>query len=104
MKAILPSLIRDKLFYIVSLLDYKTRKVFFFNNRVFFVCAWCREVRSLWRPEYAEYMVEGTPGQPYGWLVQHFNVVEHNMTYRRRELSTLLEEDEVALSLTVFPR
>ena len=50
-------------------------------RRVHGVCV-CREVRSLWRPEYAEYMVEGTPGQPYGWLVQHFNVVEHNMAYR----------------------
>uniref|UniRef100_A0A2P2HZV7 Glutamate--cysteine ligase n=1 Tax=Hirondellea gigas TaxID=1518452 RepID=A0A2P2HZV7_9CRUS len=63
-----------------------------------------KEVRSLWRPEYAEYMVEGTPGQPYGGLVQHFNVVEHNMTYRRQELHSLLEEDEVALSITAFPR
>ncbi|XP_018018682.1 glutamate--cysteine ligase catalytic subunit-like [Hyalella azteca] len=63
-----------------------------------------KEVRSLWRPEYAEYMVEGTPGQPYGWLVQHFNIVEHNMAYRRQELHSLLEKDEVALSITCFPR
>lgn len=63
-----------------------------------------KEVRSLWRPEYAEYMVEGTPGQPYGALVQHFNVVEHNMAYRRQELHSLLQEDEAALSITAFPR
>jgi len=61
-------------------------------------------VRSLWRPEYAEYMVEGTPGQPYGSLVQHFNIVEHNMSFRRSEVQSLLHPDEVILSLTNFPR
>ncbi|XP_045621617.1 glutamate--cysteine ligase catalytic subunit isoform X2 [Procambarus clarkii] len=63
-----------------------------------------KEVRSLWRPEYAEYMVEGTPGQPYGSLVQHFNIVEHNMSFRRSEVQSLLQPDEVVLSLTNFPR
>lgn len=63
-----------------------------------------REVRSLWHPEYAEYMVEGTPGQPYGSLVQHFNIVEHNMSFRRSEVQSLLQPDELILSLTCFPR
>ncbi|XP_071531560.1 glutamate--cysteine ligase catalytic subunit isoform X4 [Panulirus ornatus] len=63
-----------------------------------------KEVRSLWRPEYGEYMVEGTPGQPYGSLVQHFNIVEHNMSFRRSEVQSLLQPDEVVLSLTSFPR
>lgn len=63
-----------------------------------------REVRSLWRPEYAEYMVEGTPGHPYGSLVQHFNIVEHNMSFRRSEVQSLLQPDEVVLSLTNFFR
>ncbi|KAK3886936.1 hypothetical protein Pcinc_008945 [Petrolisthes cinctipes] len=63
-----------------------------------------KEVRSLWRPEYAEYMVEGTPGQPYGSLVQHFNIVEHNMSFRRSEVQSLLQPDELVLSLTCFPR
>ena len=26
------------------------------------------ENRSLWRPEFASYMIEGTPGTPYGGL------------------------------------
>ena len=58
----------------------------------------------MWRPEYAEYMVEGTPGQPYGWLVQHFNIVEDNMKFRRKELQSFLQPDEIALSITNFPR
>lgn len=61
-------------------------------------------VKSLWRPEYAAYMIEGTPGQPYGGLLAHFNVVEANMRYRRQEVSELLQPDEVVMSITSFPR
>ncbi|ESP03368.1 hypothetical protein LOTGIDRAFT_224402 [Lottia gigantea] len=59
---------------------------------------------STWRPEYAEYMVEGTPGKPYGGLMAHFNMVEANMKLRREEIQKLLAYDEVPLSLTAFPR
>ncbi|KZS07939.1 Glutamate--cysteine ligase catalytic subunit [Daphnia magna] len=59
---------------------------------------------SLWRPEFASYMVEGTPGKPYGGLLAHFNVVEANMKNRRKEVSALLEKDEHILSITAFPR
>lgn len=61
-------------------------------------------VKSLWRPEYGAYMVEGTPGQPYGGLLAHFNVVEANMRYRRQEVSQLLGPGEYVMSLTNFPR
>ena len=37
---------------------------------------------SKWRPEYAGYMVEGTPGKPYGGMMAHFNLVEANMKLR----------------------
>lgn len=62
------------------------------------------EVKSLWRPEYAAYMIEGTPGKPYGGLTAHFNVVEANMKYRREEVEELLEKDEILMCLTAFPR
>ncbi|PSN53525.1 Glutamate--cysteine ligase [Blattella germanica] len=61
-------------------------------------------VKSLWRPEYGAYMVEGTPGKPYGGLLAHFNIVEANMKYRREEVTRLLEPGEAVLSLTSFPR
>lgn len=79
-------------------------------------------VKSLWRPEYAgefhsyhssvhvimlnfpAYMVEGTPGKPYGALLAHFNIVESSMKYRREEIKQLLMKDEVVMSLTNFPR
>lgn len=61
-------------------------------------------VKSLWRPEYGAYMIEGTPGQPYGGMLAHFNVVEANMRYRRQELTDMLPAGETVLSLTNFPR
>lgn len=59
---------------------------------------------TTWRPEYAAYMVEGTPGKPYGGMMAHFNLVEANMRLRRQELKKLLAENEFPLSLTAFPR
>lgn len=61
-------------------------------------------VKSLWRPEYGAYMIEGTPGKPYGGLLAHFNVVEANMRFRRQEVTELLKSDEVVMSITNFPR
>lgn len=63
-----------------------------------------RNVKSLWRPEYAAYMVEGTPGKPYGGLLAHYNVVEANMKLRREEVQQLLLPGEALMSLTSFPR
>lgn len=61
-------------------------------------------VKSLWRPEYGAYMLEGTPGKPYGGLMAHFNIVEANMKYRREEVQKYLNDDEAILTLTSFPR
>jgi len=61
-------------------------------------------VKALWRPEYGGYMIEGTPGRPYGGLISHFNIVEANMRHRREEVEQLLGPDEVIMSLTSFPR
>ncbi|XP_058825753.1 glutamate--cysteine ligase [Topomyia yanbarensis] len=61
-------------------------------------------VKSLWRPEYGAYMIEGTPGKPYGGLLAHFNVVEANMRYRRTEVTEMLPPGEHVMSITNFPR
>lgn len=61
-------------------------------------------VKSLWRPEYGAYMIEGTPGKPYGGLLAHFNVVEANMRYRRMEVTEMLPPGEQVMSITNFPR
>jgi len=60
------------------------------------------ENKTNWVPEFAAYMVEGTPGAPYGGLMACFNVVESNMILRRAEVSRLLKKDESLLSIS-FP-
>lgn len=62
------------------------------------------DLPSLWRPEYAAYMVEGTPGVPYGGLIDDFSLVEKNMRQRRAEVQSLLAEDEIIVSMSIFPR
>jgi hypothetical protein len=49
---------------------------------IFVKLIFCRLSIGLWRPEYAEYMVEGTPGKPYESDLAYFNVVESNMKRR----------------------
>ncbi|CAF2579027.1 unnamed protein product [Rotaria sp. Silwood2] len=51
-----------------------------------------------------DYMIEGTPGKPYGYLPVHFNMVEANMRLRRQQGQELLGEDEYVLSTSNFPR
>ncbi|CAG2113465.1 unnamed protein product, partial [Medioppia subpectinata] len=69
--------------------------------------------RVLWRPEYGEFQIEATPGQPYGHQnelnddnIWHnlFNTVEENMKSRRREIRELLDHDEAIICITNFPR
>lgn len=59
---------------------------------------------TLWRPEYASYMIEGTPGQPYGGTMSEFNTVEGNMKKRRREASSVLNQNQTLCTITSFPR
>eukprot|EP00948_MAST-09A_sp_MAST-9A-sp1_P002264 g2264.t1 len=70
-----------------------------------------------WHPEYGEWMIEGTPAQPYGNYVSDLLKVEYNMSLRRRTLNASLrkhlknENQEnrekdiklVGLSCTSFP-
>ncbi|XP_075718072.1 glutamate--cysteine ligase catalytic subunit [Rhinoderma darwinii] len=59
---------------------------------------------TLWRPEYGSYMIEGTPGQPYGGTMAEFNTVEDNMRKRRQEASSLLSNNVSICTITSFPR
>lgn len=58
---------------------------------------------TLWRPEYADYMVEGTPGAPYEHQISCFNRVEANMRLRRKQVQDILGPDEYILSVTAYP-
>ena len=58
---------------------------------------------SLWRPEYANYMIEATPGEPYAHQINNFNKLEANMRLRRKQAQDILGEDEFVMSITSFP-
>mmetsp|Transcript_10903 Transcript_10903/g.33424 ORF Transcript_10903/g.33424 Transcript_10903/m.33424 type:complete len:721 (-) Transcript_10903:921-3083(-) len=62
------------------------------------------ELKTLWRPEYAIWMVEGTPGTPYKSTISDLTKVQRNMGLRRAEIKRLLKEGESVLTLTAFPR
>ena len=61
-------------------------------------------VATLWRPEYGRYMIEGTPGLPYGSTARDLLAVEGNMVLRRQQVRRLLRPGERLVTLTVFPR
>lgn len=63
---------------------------------------------SIWMPEYAGYMLEGTPKDPYEGLLfggdGPVKIIEGNLKQRRREVQALLADDELLLSISTFPR
>lgn len=61
-------------------------------------------VPMLWRPEYADWMIEGTPGVPYRCYAADLVNVERNMRLRRTEVAKLLQPNQTLLTITAFPR
>eukprot|EP00002_Diphylleia_rotans_P027933 TRINITY_DN5626_c0_g1_i1.p1 TRINITY_DN5626_c0_g1~~TRINITY_DN5626_c0_g1_i1.p1 ORF type:complete len:629 (+),score=138.36 TRINITY_DN5626_c0_g1_i1:59-1945(+) len=56
-----------------------------------------------WKPEYAMFMLEGTPGAPYSSTVSDLLLVEQNMKERRRIVDSILKPGEYMLSIASFP-
>ncbi|KAG4103081.1 GCS-domain-containing protein [Neocallimastix lanati (nom. inval.)] len=56
-----------------------------------------------WKPEYAKYMIEGTPGLPYGSKLEDLLKVEQNMNLRRQLIREKLGTNDVVVSITAFP-
>ena len=63
-----------------------------------------RDLDCLWRPEYASYMLEATPGKPYTVNIDDLNFVERNMRLRRRDALKHLGVNERLVTCTGFPR
>ncbi|CAF4881062.1 unnamed protein product [Rotaria sp. Silwood1] len=65
------------------------------------------ECRIAWHPEACDFVVEGVPFQPYGFLPSHFNTVEANMKLRREQVQKILSQQsdcEYILNIAAFPR
>jgi len=60
---------------------------------------------NLWRPEYARYMIEGTPGKPFGLegILLGLTKIEASMRERRTTILKFLEENQRVVTLTNFP-
>lgn len=56
-----------------------------------------------WVPEYGAWMVEATPNRPYTGYSSDLLRVERNMRLRRKRLLTVLEDDEICPTISVFP-
>lgn len=55
-------------------------------------------------PEYGRFMLESTPGQPYGASPRELRAVEANMRLRRRIARSHLHAHELPITLTSYPR
>ena len=62
------------------------------------------EIDGLWRPEYASYMIEGTPAVPYKHTVASIASCEQSLVTRRKMLLAHLPPNVVPLTLGNFPR
>ncbi|KAJ8293303.1 Glutamate--cysteine ligase [Rhodotorula toruloides] len=58
----------------------------------------------VFHPEYGRYMLESTPGAPYGATLEDLLLVEGNMRFRRKLAKSRMKPHEVPLTLTSFPR
>jgi len=56
-----------------------------------------------WVPEYGSFMVEAIPADPYGGFTSDLRRVEANMRNRRARLLSVLDANEIAPTVVVFP-
>ncbi|KAI8577565.1 hypothetical protein K450DRAFT_251444 [Umbelopsis ramanniana AG] len=57
-----------------------------------------------WRPEYGRFMLEGTPGSPYGSTLKDLLLVEPNMKLRRKLAHQTMKSNEIPLTIVSYPR
>ncbi|KAF0488248.1 GCS-domain-containing protein [Gigaspora margarita] len=62
------------------------------------------EVDASWQPEFAAYMIEGIPSNPYGNTLKSLLRVEQNMKLRKKIVSKHLCPNESIISIPNFPR
>ncbi|KAG0169334.1 hypothetical protein DFQ28_006514 [Apophysomyces sp. BC1034] len=63
-----------------------------------------KQPQALWRPEYGRFMLEGTPGAPYGSTFRELVTVEQNMKMRRQLALSSMKPNEIPVTLVNYPR
>ncbi|CAG8459855.1 13849_t:CDS:10 [Funneliformis caledonium] len=61
-------------------------------------------IGTSWKPEFGRYMLEGTPGFPYGGTLKDILQVEPNMKFRRQLAAKYMKPNEVPITIASFPR
>ncbi|RUP43560.1 glutamate-cysteine ligase-domain-containing protein [Jimgerdemannia flammicorona] len=61
-------------------------------------------LQTAWHPEYGRFMLEATPGAPYGSTLRDLLNVEPNMRLRRVLAQKYLKPNEIPLTITSYPR
>lgn len=61
------------------------------------------DIQSAWNPEFGSWMVEATPGEPYGGSIMDLLCVERNMAMRRFRIASALPPNVHIFSLVNFP-
>jgi len=56
-------------------------------------------LQCTWHPEYASYMIEGTPSNAFGGYGEDLVRVETNMLMRRGRINQALKKDEVRIGI-----
>ena len=56
-----------------------------------------------WHPEFAQFQLEGTPGQPYGATTDELLKIEHSMRLRRAIANFFLGEGAFVVTMPTFP-
>ena len=54
-------------------------------------------LQCTWHPEYASYMIEGTPSNAFGGYGEDLVRVEENMRMRRARINQALQKDEAPI-------
>jgi len=81
----------------------KFKKMKILINIINIIFIYRENYQASWKPEYAKYMIEGTPGLPYGSKLVDLLKVEKNMNLRRQLIREKLGDNDIVVSITAFP-
>src|SRR3989304_8961741 len=94
----------DEIEYSVLKLDHKNKTVNLSLIADKLINELSKNENFIWHPEYANYMVEGVPSQPFNCSLESLLSVEDNLINRRNEIKNKLGKDDIVTTLSCFPR
>lgn len=95
----------DEVEYSLVKFDHKEKRVFCLlkAQQILDSLLATQSPQALWSPEFANFMVEGLPGQPFNHDINSIRDIETNMVFRRKQVQELLETNEYVMTFSTFP-